>query len=68
MGAWTPSPGGPAVGFDSEVDTVPNIPNGTLLPEGLIGNDLTDPEEDGTLNGTFTVGAGASSLSRRRRR
>nr|MBA3485050.1 lamin tail domain-containing protein [Pirellulales bacterium] len=59
-GAWTPSPGGPAIGFDSEIDTVPNIPNGTLLPEGLIGNDLTDPEEDGTLNGTFTVGSGAT--------
>ena len=60
-GSWTPSPGGPAIGFDSEVDTVPNIPNGTLLPEGLIGNDLTDPEEDGTLNGTFAVGPGGSA-------
>jgi hypothetical protein len=59
-GSWISSPTGPAIGFDSEVDLAPNIPNGTLLPEGLIGNDLTDPEEDGTLNGTFTVGAGSS--------
>jgi len=57
--AWTASIGGPGVGFDFGDEPVPNIPNGTLLAEGLIGADLTDPEEDGTLNGTFTVGGGS---------
>ncbi|HEX6961519.1 MAG TPA: lamin tail domain-containing protein [Lacipirellula sp.] len=54
--AWPASSGGPGVGFDAGGQPPANIPNGTLLPEGLIGGDLTDPEEDGTLSGTWTAG------------
>ncbi|MGI9428086.1 MAG: chitobiase/beta-hexosaminidase C-terminal domain-containing protein, partial [Bythopirellula sp.] len=31
-------------------------PNSVILPGGLLGNDLTDPEDDGSLSGTITVG------------
>jgi hypothetical protein len=47
---------GPGLGYDTGDSAPPVIPNGTLLPEGLVGGDLTDPEEDGTLNGTIFAG------------
>jgi hypothetical protein len=47
---------GPGLGFDSGDTAPPVIPNGTLLPDGLVGGDYTDPEEDGTLNGTIFAG------------
>lgn len=53
--AWLAA-NGPALGYDTGDATPPDIPNGTLLPEGLIGADLTDPEEDGTINGTIFAG------------
>jgi hypothetical protein len=53
--SWLTS-AGPGLGFDSGDTAPPIIPNGTLLPEGLIGGDYTDPEEDGTLNGTIFAG------------
>lgn len=59
--AWTKSASGVGVGFDNGGDDGPvNIPNGTELP-GLIGFDLTDPEEDGVPNGTITAGGSDSS-------
>ena len=53
--SWLTSTG-PGLGFDTGDTAPPNIPNGTLLPEGLVGGDYTDPEEDGTLNGTIFAG------------
>lgn len=50
------SANGPGLGYDTGDSAPPHIPNGTLLPEGLVGGDLTDPEEDGTLNGTIFAG------------
>jgi len=47
--------GGVGVGYDTDEDQIPNIPNGTEIA-GPIGFDLTDPEEDGNLNGTITAG------------
>lgn len=61
--AWSASAGGPGVGFDFGMETAPNIPNGTLLPEGLIGADLTNPTESGALNGTIFAGSNPSSPS-----
>ncbi|MBN1853834.1 MAG: CotH kinase family protein, partial [Pirellulales bacterium] len=60
---WLASGGGVGVGFDSGDDPIPDIPNGTLLPNGLLGYDLTDPEEDGILNGTITAGGFPGSPS-----
>ena len=54
--AWPSSGGGVGVGFDFGDDTLPNVPNGTLLPGGPIGFDLTDADENGTLDGTITAG------------
>ena len=54
--AWPSSGGGAGVGFDFGDDTLPNVPNGTLLPGGPIGFDLTDADENGTLDGTITAG------------
>lgn len=54
--AWPSSGGGVGVGFDSGDDPIPIIPNGTLLPDGLIGHDLTDADDDGTPNGTIFEG------------
>ena len=53
---WLTSGGGVGVGFDAGGDDPPDDPNGTLLPGGLLGFDLTDPEQDGVLNGTITSG------------
>jgi hypothetical protein len=53
--AW-PTAAGVGVGFDTGDDAPNNVPNGTILPGGPLGNDLTDPEDDGTLTGTFTAG------------
>jgi hypothetical protein len=47
---------GPGAGFDFGDEPPPNIPNGTILPEGLIGADFTDPEENGTVNGVISAG------------
>lgn len=55
-GAWSASVGGPGVGFDFGDTPPPVIPNGTLLPEGLIGADFTDPDENGVPNGTIFAG------------
>jgi hypothetical protein len=55
-GGWSASVGGPGVGFDFGDTPPPVIPNGTVLPEGLIGNDFTDPNEDGVLDGTIFAG------------
>jgi hypothetical protein len=54
--AWSSSVGGPGVGFDNGDTPPPVIPNGTLLPEGPIGNDFTDPDENGVLDGTIFAG------------
>jgi len=50
--------GGTGVGFDDGDDGNNPPPNsdGVILPGGLVGNDLTDPEDDGELAGVFTVG------------
>jgi hypothetical protein len=53
---WPASVGGPGVGFDFGDTPPPVIPNGTLLPEGLIGGDFTDPDENGVPNGTIFAG------------
>ena len=55
-GGWSASVGGPGGGFDFGDTPPPVIPNGTLLPEGLIGGDFTDPNEDGVLDGTIFAG------------
>ncbi|MCA9259754.1 MAG: lamin tail domain-containing protein, partial [Planctomycetales bacterium] len=55
-GAWMTSVGGPGVGFDVGEEPPPDAPNGTLLPEGLVGADFTDPEEDGAYNGVIDAG------------
>ncbi|MBT3198353.1 MAG: hypothetical protein HN350_00395, partial [Phycisphaerales bacterium] len=34
-----------------------NAQAGIILPGGLVGNDLTDPEDDGSLAGTVTYSA-----------
>jgi hypothetical protein len=57
--SWLSS-NGPGLGFDTGDTAPPVIPNGTLLPEGLVGGDFTDPEGDGTLNGTFFSGGAGS--------
>lgn len=54
---------GPAVGYDFGSPPPPDVPNGTLLPEGLIGADFTDPEEDGIPNGTIFAGGFPGSPS-----
>jgi hypothetical protein len=54
--SWDVSSGGPGVGFDLGDSPPPNIPNGTLLPEGLVGNDFTDPDENGIADGTIFSG------------
>lgn len=54
--SWAVSSGGPGVGFDLGDSPPPIIPNGTLLPEGLIGNDFTDPDENGVADGTIFSG------------
>ncbi|WP_428303709.1 lamin tail domain-containing protein [Lacipirellula sp.] len=54
--SWATSVGGPGVGFDLGDTPPPNIPNGTVLPEGLVGNDYTDPDENGILDGTIFAG------------
>ncbi|MBN1853016.1 MAG: lamin tail domain-containing protein [Pirellulales bacterium] len=48
--------GGTGVGFDAGDDTAPPIPDGGILEGGPLGHDLTDPENDGILAGTITVG------------
>ncbi len=55
-GGWSASVSGPGVGFDLGDTPPPVIPNGTLLPEGLIGADFTDPDENGVPNGTIFAG------------
>ncbi len=47
---------GPGVGYDQGDEPIPIIPNGTVLPEGLIGADFTDPDENGVADGTVFVG------------
>lgn len=54
--SWATSSSGVGVGFDFGDDAVTNVPNGTLLPDGLIGFDLTDADENGTPEGTITAG------------
>jgi hypothetical protein len=46
---------GPGVGYDQGDAPVPIIPNGTVLPGGLVGNDFTDPDQNGA-DGTVFVG------------
>jgi hypothetical protein len=53
---WQSTTAGPGVGYDSGDEPVPNIPNGVLLPEGLVGSDFTDPDENGVPNGTIFAG------------
>ena len=54
---WLASAAGPGVGFDFGDDTViNNVPNGTVLPTGLVGSDLTDADQNGTLEGTIFGG------------
>ncbi|MCA9237349.1 MAG: lamin tail domain-containing protein [Planctomycetales bacterium] len=52
---WLTSSGS-GLGYDVGNAPPPNIPNGTLLSEGLIGGDFTDPEENGVVNGTISAG------------
>ncbi len=54
---WLTSAAGPGVGFDFGDDTViNNVPNGTVLASGLVGGDLTDADQNGTLEGTIFGG------------
>lgn len=57
--SWSTSAptGGTGTGFDDgDDDNPPPTNDGVILPGGLVGNDLTDPEDDGDLAGVFTVG------------
>ena len=54
---WLASAAGPGVGFDFGDDAViNNVPNGTVLPGGLVGSDLTDADQNFTLDGTIFGG------------
>lgn len=50
--------GGTGVGFDAgdEEEEEPPVFDGLVIPSGPLGEDLTDPNEDGSLSGTITVG------------
>ncbi len=52
---WISSASGVGVGYDSGGGDIINVPNGTILPGGPIGFDLTDPDENG-LDVTLNVG------------
>ncbi len=54
--SWATSNSGTGVGFDFGDDEVVNAPNGTLLPGGPLGFDLTDADENGILDGTIIAG------------
>ena len=54
--SWATSAAGVGLGFDFGDDETPNVPNGTLLPGGLIGFDLTDADENGGPDGTISAG------------
>ncbi|WP_442482725.1 CotH kinase family protein [Aeoliella sp. SH292] len=60
--AWSHSTTGPGVGFDSSSGHVAGPANGVKLG-GLVGNDLTDPENDGTLAVSFVGGSSSNSPS-----
>lgn len=56
--SWISSQSGTGVGYDKGGgEGVVNIPNGTLLPGGPVGFDLTDANEDGVLDGMVSSGA-----------
>ena len=57
---WPRTTAGVGVGYDTATGPVEGPPNGTLLSE-LVGNDLTDPENDGLLNVIITAGGAAGS-------
>ncbi|MEM7311756.1 MAG: lamin tail domain-containing protein, partial [Planctomycetota bacterium] len=59
--SWDTSANGVGVGFDKASDNPPGPANGTLLPGGLIGFDLTDSNEDGILDVLFDAGGADSS-------
>lgn len=57
------SASGPGLGFDKGDTAPPYVPNGVLLPEGLLGSDFTDPDENGILSGTIFAGGFPGSPS-----
>ncbi|HEY3393372.1 MAG TPA: CotH kinase family protein [Lacipirellulaceae bacterium] len=54
--SWSTSSSGTGVGFDFGDDEVVNVPNGTLLPGGPLGFDLTDADENGIVDGANIAG------------
>ena len=58
---WATNSSGVGVGFDTATDNPPGPDDGTLLPGGLIGFDLTDSNEDGILDVLFDAGGADGS-------
>lgn len=58
--SWPSSLSGVGVGYDSGPSGVSGPPNGTLR-SSLVGNDLTDPENDGQLEVTIAAGGASGS-------
>ena len=68
---WPTSAAGPGVGFDfGDNSVINNVPNGTVLVSGLVGSDLTDADQNGTLEAQSSAAAhpiGPAAKSRRGR-